>query len=349
MSWISKSGALSRTEMENNANIIITTLLNKGYDERTIAGLLGNFQHESSINPGRYEEGGGGGYGIIQWTPQSVLIEHANNLGYSDYQNGDTQVEVIISEILGTSGNNEWYTSAGFIEPYYESGATSDMIGVTGSQFLNNSMNWGADKLAVLFMVARERPSYDPNTNHVDRRKYSALDWYNYIQNGSFCKFEPRLNDDGMLNNPYWYSENPFYQAGYGLPNCTCYAWGRAYEITGKRPTLSTGNANEWWSYTQDGYERGQTAKLGSIICYDGGTYGTGHVGVVEQINDDGSIVTSNSNYGAEYFITYNLPSDYSMSGVTFQGFIYLPTCTPQPPIRAKKSKIFKMIRKRWI
>lgn len=36
--------------------------------------------------------------------------------------------------------------------------------------------------------------------------------------------FTPRLNSSGMLNNPKWYSENIFYQAGYGLPNCTCYA-----------------------------------------------------------------------------------------------------------------------------
>ena len=349
MGWISKSGPLSQSEMENNADIIISTMLSKGYDERTIAGLLGNFQHESSINPARYEEGGGGGYGIIQWTPQSVLIQHASNIGRSDWQNGDTQVEVIISEILGTSGNNEWYSSSGFIEPYYQSGATSDMIGLTGTQFLSNSMSWSPEKLAVAFMVCRERPSYDPSVNHVDRRKASASDWYDYIQNGSFCQFEPRLNDSGMRNNPYWYSENPFYQSGYGLPNCTAYAWGRAYELTKERPTLSIGNANEWFGYRSDGYERGFKAKLGAIICYDGGTFGTGHVGVVEQINDDGSIIISNSNYGAEYFITYHLGSDYSMAGVTFQGFIYLPVCSYVPPVTRRKTNIYKYLKKRWI
>ena len=38
--------------------------------------------------------------------------------------------------------------------------------------------------------------------------------------------FVPRLTRDGMQGNPYWYSRNPFYLAGYGLPNCTCYAFG---------------------------------------------------------------------------------------------------------------------------
>lgn len=44
--------------------------------------------------------------------------------------------------------------------------------------------------------------------------------------------FNPRLNYNGMLNNFYWYSDNPFYQSNYGLPNCTCYAYGRFWEIS---------------------------------------------------------------------------------------------------------------------
>ena len=38
--------------------------------------------------------------------------------------------------------------------------------------------------------------------------------------------YVPRLTSAGMRGNPYWYSRNPLYLAGYGLPNCTCYAWG---------------------------------------------------------------------------------------------------------------------------
>ena len=158
-----------------------------------------------------------------------------------------------------------------------------------------------------------------------------ALTWYDYI--GGSCVFTPRLTDNGMMNNPYWYSLNPFYIAGFGLPNCTCYAWGRAYEIMGKKPTLSLGNADQWFGYTQDGYSRGSTAKLGAIICYSGGSGGNGRVGGVGGLNDDGTIVISNSNYGAEYFITYNLPADYSMAGLTFQGFIYIP-CGGKPPFK---------------
>ena len=34
------------------------------------------------------------------------------------------------------------------------------------------------------------------------------------------------------------------------------------------RPNLSLGNGEDWWGYTQDGYERGQTPKLGATICF---------------------------------------------------------------------------------
>ena len=54
---------------------------------------------------------------------------------------------------------------------------------------------------------------------------------------------------------------------------------------------------------TNDGYKRGSTPKLGAIACWSLGVVGigndgAGHVAVVEQINSDGSIIVSESNYG---------------------------------------------------
>ena len=83
--------------------------------------------------------------------------------------------------------------------------------------------------------------------------------------------YTPRLNDNGIRNNYHWYSDNPFYQAGFGMPNCTCYAWGRFWEIgdpnndKSNKPThLPTGNGADWWgSAVSSGYyETGQTPKL---------------------------------------------------------------------------------------
>ena len=161
--------------------------------------------------------------------------------------------------------------------------------------------------------------------------------------------YVPRLNDDGIRGNYKWYSRNPFYQSGYGLPNCTCYAWGRFWEIgdpsnTGaNRPHLPTGNGNQWWGQVV-GYQKNTTTpKLGSVICF-GGAY-PGHVAIVEEIRDNGNtIVTSNSDWQAppdRFFYTETLHrrSDgkfrhpHRSKLYLSQGFIYNPYAedTPSP------------------
>lgn len=159
--------------------------------------------------------------------------------------------------------------------------------------------------------------------------------------------YTPRLSRSGMNGSQYWYSNtNPFYPT-YGLPNCTCYAWGRTWENSGAPPFgLPTGDAGTWFNH-QDSFQRGQVPKLGAIMCMSGGppgTSGRGHVAVVEQIYSDGSIMFSNSGYyrGSDqakwdslyFYLRCASPSDgyqsgqhgyYGYSGYNIQGFIYNP------------------------
>lgn len=91
-------------------------------------------------------------------------------------------------------------------------------------------------------------------------------------------------------DNPYYYdkSYNPF-----SVGQCTWYAWGRAYEITGKRPTWSTGNASGWYSSAKSkGYNTGTTPKVGAIACWSDWN----HVAVVEKVESNGSPVCSQAN-----------------------------------------------------
>lgn len=143
--------------------------------------------------------------------------------------------------------------------------------------------------------------------------------------------FSPRLNAPSY-GSRYWYGANPFYASGYGLPNCTCYAWGRFYEISKSKPKLSLSNAENWYGY-RDGYERGNVPRLGAVICWRRGRAGygadgAGHVAIVEKINADGSIVTSNSAWrGTRFYLKTLRPPYYNMgSAYTFQGFIYNPS-----------------------
>ena len=148
--------------------------------------------------------------------------------------------------------------------------------------------------------------------------------------------FTPRLNSDGIMNNFHWYSENPFYQSGYGMPNCTCYAYGRFWEIgdlenIGQNdPTnLPRGDGGTWWNDAVSGgyYETGQIPKLGAVACFYDNNGGAGHVAIVEEIDANGNITCSNSAWQSTYFFLTNLlvSSNYSYSHFTFQGFIYNP------------------------
>ena len=155
----------------------------------------------------------------------------------------------------------------------------------------------------------------------------------------SSVTFTPRLSSEGIEGEKYWYSGNPFYQAGYGLPNCTTYAWGRFWEISdladgtkdySNKPTLPTGDAGTWFSNVS-GYETGTTPKLGAVICWSDNSGGAGHVAIVEQILDNGDIVVSQSGWGASQIFwtsTIYASNGYSYTGKTFQGFIYNPHVT---------------------
>ena len=115
------------------------------------------------------------------------------------------------------------------------------------------------------------------------------------------------------------------------LPNCVGYAWGRWREILGAYHKLSRGNAENWYPNTGDGYERGQTPRLGAVICWRkgkiyNGNDGAGHVAIVEKVYSDGTIVTSNSAWGGTRFYLKTIKPPYSIgSAYTFQGFIYNP------------------------
>lgn len=115
------------------------------------------------------------------------------------------------------------------------------------------------------------------------------------------------------------------------LPNCCGLVHGRWLESqkqTGyiKYDKLCTGNAHSYFKY-DDGYKRGKTPKLGSIICFDK-KGGYGHVAFVEDINSNGDILTSNSGYSGTRFFTKLLKksNNYKYSNqYTLQGFIYPP------------------------
>ena len=139
--------------------------------------------------------------------------------------------------------------------------------------------------------------------------------------------YTPRLTSPDVDNTRYYSSENPFYAAGYGMPNCTCYAWGRAYEISGERPELSPYDACTWYDYNAENqiYDYGDQPEQGAIACWAYADGGPGHVAVVEQVDDD-TVLLSNSAYSGAEFYMDTVPVDDPSAGREnwiFQGYIY--------------------------
>lgn len=131
-------------------------------------------------------------------------------------------------------------------------------------------------------------------------------------------------------DNPYYFSNrNIFYASNYGMPNCTAYAWGRAYEYYGTRPSLSYYNAGQWWydNIEWGAYEYGSEPRVGAIAVWDRWDQNQGHVAFVEAVNGN-QVTLSESAWQGDMFRVRTMKADgsnYLSGGVyRFLGYIYV-------------------------
>lgn len=87
-SFFNESVTLTGDQMRVNARYIYSALTDKGWTQEAIAGLLGNMENESAINPGRWQSDDVGntsmGYSLVQWTPSTKYTEWCTAQGFSD-------------------------------------------------------------------------------------------------------------------------------------------------------------------------------------------------------------------------------------------------------------------------
>lgn len=140
--------------------------------------------------------------------------------------------------------------------------------------------------------------------------------------------------------NPYYlkkgkggYNRCILIQGNSCLANCVGYSFGRVLESGGSTANakLPTCNAEDWYQTAKrNGMVTGSKPKVGAVIVWRSGNFwngadGCGHVGVVERVYSDNSILVSQSNYGGtRFFLTTHKPP-YNIYGQTFVGFIYNP------------------------
>lgn len=120
--------------------------------------------------------------------------------------------------------------------------------------------------------------------------------------------------------NKYYYSnDNIFYKVKLSPPftnssgnpivgNCTWYAYGRIWEMTGHIPYDAgfINNAYEWWgaNLRTGKYKYGQTPKVGALPVWKSSlpnSGGCGHVAIVEKI-ENGKVYVSESSWHGSYF-----------------------------------------------
>ena len=131
------------------------------------------------------------------------------------------------------------------------------------------------------------------------------------------------------------------------LHNCVGYAAGRFHEIA-NRPQFDLVDAvnaeNMFNNAKAHGLKTGSDPQLGALIIWQkgatlSGSDGAGHVAVVEQINSDGSIITSESGYGAKnaFWTTHREKGGGNWgeaASYKILGFVYQPTTQTPRAIR---------------
>lgn len=137
-----KNAFLSKEEMKVNAQYIMTYLLGKGWTKNAIAGMLGNMETESTINPAIWQnldEGNTGlGFGLVQWTPATKYIDWAKSNGLN-YKEMDSNLKRILWEV---ENEVQWINSS-----------------MSFKQFTKSTKS--ASELGMLFLSSYERPA-DP-------------------------------------------------------------------------------------------------------------------------------------------------------------------------------------------
>lgn len=331
MAWniiVGSGGSAYLTEEQKQENAIeMYNIFRTAMTFQALCGLLGNIERESTLNPGLYNEIDA--RGLIQWYPPTDMIAWQTQQGNA-WSDGNGQCQLILAEGSFTGDQKVWYEAPSYGYTYtWEEWKQLDNI----------------ETATLAYNYERERSGDD--AEGLAKRIEYANKWAAFLEGYTPVQFQPRLTDAGMRGNPWWYSQgNIFYAAGYGLPNCTCYAYGRYAEIQNNPyvfAQLPTGDAGTWYENATN-FRRGSTPALGAVICWktsDPSTGALGHVAIVEVINPDGSIVISESGWNAWYFNTETLyPTDgYCSSWMTTtsrkyycQGFIYNDTITPIPP-----------------
>ena len=173
--WIGGNRFLSLTDQISNAQNVVDYLSALGWHAGAIIGTVVNMSNESSLNPQIWEGltvDTSGGYGLVQWTPATKLINWCNDRGL-DYTDGDAQLQRINYE---AQNGLQWGANG-----YLPDSAMPDLPynpPVTFSQYtqIDDAV------LATRYWLAYyERPAYSHMLSRYQSASYDVAEWRRYL------------------------------------------------------------------------------------------------------------------------------------------------------------------------
>lgn len=106
--WVVSNAYLGQADKDNNALCAWNAMGSIGWSRNATAAVLGNFDKESTLNPGIWQNldewNTSLGLGLGQWTPATKLLNWASGKGIK-WDDGDNQCQFL------TENSGQWHTT----------------------------------------------------------------------------------------------------------------------------------------------------------------------------------------------------------------------------------------------
>ena len=315
-------------------------MIDVGYSEYAVAGVMGNIQAECDFDPTLVEWGSNIGFGLCQWSygrrTQIEAYAASKGVSPSDVQ---TQLEFMLAEMTPEKmeGNlAEDFADSQFIpQSDYERWKNSEL----------------PEEAAEIFCWAFERPNKSIRNGALSKRITWARKYYEEFHGRKRGVYQGGVTTDEeaaalqelielewihtVVHYGDYYMQNGPFMKYWDTPvnylskfQCTWWANGRAsmyleqMGIADKYPT-QMGNGGDYYDYNVSGgwFEYGQEPRPNSIISWRSSQYG--HVAYVEGVSDEW-IYISHAGSGKSWYGITKIPITGYWGGVYPNGYIYL-------------------------
>ena len=173
----------------NAQEMVWYALRSAGYSEIATAAVMGNIENESGFRADAIESGNGIGLGLCQWSfgRRTSLESYISSKG-TDTSDIKTQIEFLLGE-LNPAGGADGYAK------FQMSGNSSSAY--NGISYTYNDWKDATDieDATWAFMALFESPSYDPGTNHIDRRIADSKKYYEMYSGRDLDSFKKAEDD----------------------------------------------------------------------------------------------------------------------------------------------------------